>query len=162
MTQSIVLKYKDFVGNTLEVKCICTVTARTLLFDFMLKWDKIHMARIHNLEDNRHSKNGFQSNAKPFCTCKKKQNQITKLFTSFYVKKFSYLKQAIKNATVNSDLKHSQLNLRCFKILDIRWHKTREEPTFENSKEIKVKQCQNLQVYSNYTENAWLANCQHR
>ena len=37
MTQSIVLKYKDFVGNTLEVKCICTVTAMTLLFDFMLK-----------------------------------------------------------------------------------------------------------------------------
>ena len=68
------------------------------------------------------------------------QNQITKLFTSFYVKKFSYLKQAIKNATVNSDLKHSQLNLRCFKILDIRWHKTREEPTFENSKKIKDNQ----------------------
>ena len=103
------------------------------------------MARIHNLEDNRHSKNGFQSNAKPFCTCKKKQNQITKLFTSFYVKKFSYLKQAIKNATVNSDLKHSQLNLRCFKILDIRWHKTREEPTFENLNKIKLEDHREMQ-----------------
>ena len=99
----------------------------------------------HNLEDNRHSKNGFQSNAKPFCTCKKKQNQITKLFTSFYVKKFSYLKQAIKNATVNSDLKHSQLNLRCFKILDIRWHKTREEPTFENLNKIKLEDHREMQ-----------------
>ena len=104
------------------------------------------MARIHNLEDNRHSKNGFQSNAKPFCTCKKKQNQITKLFTSFYVKKFSYLKQAIKNATVNSDLKHSQLNLRCFKILDIRWYRTKKTD-FRECKKDKGQTCQNLEAY---------------
>ena len=94
MTQSIVLKYKDFVGNTLEVKCICTVTARTLLFDFMLKWDKIHMARIHDLEDNRNSKNGwhkdkqnncnsFQSNEKPIVPVRRAQQESN--HRTFYI-----------------------------------------------------------------------------